>query len=228
MNSNSVIMVWKEPKTRRNYAVGEIRKTKEGFTFQYSYEINEAMKAGFELLLPFQELNKEYNSDALFPIFSTRLPDKKRPDIEEILKKYGISEYDSFELLKCGAKLPTDNLRFEKEIKEIDELDNFKFCLAGSRHYLGCEDRTCEKNNLIKYLQGENNEIRLVQENDNEFDNKAIKAEYNGNTIGYIPRYYTEVINTALNEDIDLHCYLLDVKLSRDCDNCIEVRMKIN
>lgn len=225
MNKNSVIMVWKEPKTRRHYAVGEIEKTKDGFTFQYTHEVIDALKKGFELLLPFPEIEKEYNSEVLFPVFSTRLPDKKRPDIEDILKKYGIKEYDPFELLKHGAKLPTDNLRFEKKITDISELDNFKFCLAGARHYLGCEDRTCEKNELIKSPRGE---ITLVQENDNEFDDKAIRAEYAGKIVGYIPRYYTKVINSALDKGIDIHCYLLDVKLCRDCDNCVEVKMKIN
>ena len=51
----------------------------------------------------------------LFAVFGARLPDKRRPEIKEILETYGMTEYDEFELLKrSGAKLPTDNYEFVK------------------------------------------------------------------------------------------------------------------
>ena len=54
-----------------------------------------------------------YRSEELFPAFSSRLPDRKRKDIDKILKKYNLDEYDTYELLKrSGAKLPIDNLQF--------------------------------------------------------------------------------------------------------------------
>ncbi|MBU3181659.1 hypothetical protein [Clostridium psychrophilum] len=44
----------------------------------------------------------------MFPAFSSRLPDKRRKDVKEILAKY-----DAFELLKkSGGKLPIDSLKF--------------------------------------------------------------------------------------------------------------------
>ena len=49
----------------------------------------------------------------LFPVFASRLPDRKREDIDKILQKYGLKEFDEYELLKkSGARLPIDNLEF--------------------------------------------------------------------------------------------------------------------
>ena len=51
--------------------------------------------------------------DILFPVFWSRLPDRKRRGIEKILEKYGLDEYDDYKLLKrSGARLPIDNLEF--------------------------------------------------------------------------------------------------------------------
>ena len=43
----------------------------------------------------------------LFPVFASCLPDRKRKDIDKILQKYGLKEFDEYELLKkSGARLP--------------------------------------------------------------------------------------------------------------------------
>ncbi|MCB2298617.1 hypothetical protein [Clostridium tagluense] len=53
----------------------------------------------------------------MFPAFSSRLPDKRRKDVKEILAKYKLEKYDSFELLKkSGGKLPIDCLEFIEPI----------------------------------------------------------------------------------------------------------------
>ena len=48
----------------------------------------------------FQDLNRVYKSEKLFPIFASRLPDRKRKDIKMILDKYDLEEYDEYMLLK--------------------------------------------------------------------------------------------------------------------------------
>ena len=58
-------------------------------------------------------MNAVYKYENLFPVFASRLPDRRRKDIKKILYKYGLLEYDSYELLRrSGAKLPTDHLQF--------------------------------------------------------------------------------------------------------------------
>jgi len=113
-----IYLIWKEPNTRRNYIVGQLSKNGQ-YEFSYGHEVKEAIDNGFELLIPFGDINKVYKSDMLFPAFSSRLPDKKRRGIEKILLKYELQEYDEFELLKrSGARLPIDSLEFIEPIPE--------------------------------------------------------------------------------------------------------------
>ena len=113
-------LVWKEPVTRRNYVVGQLTKNSQ-YEFSYGYEIKDAMEKGFELLISFEELEKVYKSDTLWPTFSSRLPDSKRRGIKEILAKYGLKEFDEYKLLKrSGARLPIDSLEFIDPIFKDD------------------------------------------------------------------------------------------------------------
>ncbi|KAK2322454.1 DNA-binding protein, partial [Clostridioides difficile] len=65
------------------------------YEFSYEYEIDEAIKAGFNALISFDDISKTYYSEDLFSPFASRLPDKKRKDINKILDKYDMSEYDT-------------------------------------------------------------------------------------------------------------------------------------
>lgn len=96
------------------FLIGVLSKYSSGkyeFKYCFSAEINKCI--GFNGIEAFPDFNKTYTSDRLFPVFSSRLPDKNRKDISKILKKYGLKEYDEFQLLvRSGGKLPIDNLEF--------------------------------------------------------------------------------------------------------------------
>ncbi len=116
MKKDLVYLVWTDVNTGKKYKVAMLYKENGKFYFKYILEnLQEAMSNGFELLIAFSQINATYENSQLFPVFSARLPDKKRPEIKEILVTYGMTEYDEFELLKrSGAKLPTDNYEFIK------------------------------------------------------------------------------------------------------------------
>ena len=106
---NSVCLLWKK------IFVGELVKD-NGYTFHYLPAHKYAESIGWTKLKPFPE-EREYHSETLFPVFSSRLPDKRRVDIQSILEEYGMTEHDEFELLKrSGAKLPIDNYEFQERI----------------------------------------------------------------------------------------------------------------
>lgn len=108
---NCLYLIWHNPLTKRKYIVGKLSKDK-GYSFEYCGEYVEAQQAGWNYIKSFPE-HKVYNSDTLFTAFSSRLPDRKRKDILSVLKKYGLSEYDGFELLKkSGGRLPIDSYEF--------------------------------------------------------------------------------------------------------------------
>lgn len=113
-------LIWKSEQTRKQYIIGQLTKNGQ-YEFQYSEEVQSAIADGFKPLLCFPDLNKVYKDDRLFAIFKSRLPDRKRKNIQEILGKYGLEEYDDYMLLKrSGARLPIDNLEFIDPILSLD------------------------------------------------------------------------------------------------------------
>ena len=116
MEKDLVYLVWTDVNTGKKYKVAMLYKENGKFYFKYILEnVKEAEKYGFNLLVAFRTLNATYENPQLFAVFSSRLPEETRPEIKEILRTYGMTEYDEFELLKrSGAKLPTDNYEFVK------------------------------------------------------------------------------------------------------------------
>lgn len=108
-------LIWKDPETRKNFTVGKLTRA-ETSQFQYYGEYKKAQECGWGKLNAFPE-EKIYESAVLFPVFSSRMPDPKRRDMEKILEKYGLAEYDAFELLKKnGGRLPIDTYEFIRPI----------------------------------------------------------------------------------------------------------------
>lgn len=223
-NIENLKVVWKETVkgTRRNYVIGKLTKdvtsTVPKFTFEYCYDIDKAIEEGFKLIIPFDDRCKAYTDTRLFPSFSSRVPDPKRKDIDRILAKYGLDEYDAFEILKASTgRLPIDNISFEKEIDENNE-----FYIQGCRHYLECEGNH-EKCPSIKVSVGDN--LNLEEEPQNEKDNNAIKITKNSECIGYVPRYHSEdILKMLKNKNYELK--VIEYNHEKNCQECIKVLLK--
>lgn len=221
-----IYLIWKEAKTRRQYIVGQLSKNGQ-FEFSYGFEVRDAIEKGFKPLISFEDIDRVYKSDILFPVFSSRLPDKKRKEIDKILLKYGMEEYEDYKLLKrSGARLPIDNLEFIDPI--LDRYDNnIKriFYLAGPRHYIGCEGQDCEK--AVELKKGE--ELNLVLDPENEYDDKAIKINNADNLhVGYVPRYYSMGITELFEEGWSYSCKVFDVQKDNNCNECVRVELVVN
>ena len=91
-------LIWKDPQTRQNFTIGKLGCGLK-YSFEYSEDVGKAEKNGWTKFEVFPE-EKVYESDILFPVFSSRLPDRKRRDIDKILEKYGLSDFNEFELLR--------------------------------------------------------------------------------------------------------------------------------
>lgn len=104
-------LTWGDPHSGKRFVVGKLTRA-EGFAFEYGGEYGEAEKYGWEKLEAFPE-EKRYESETLFPVFSSRLPDPRRRDMEKILEKYGLAQYDGYELLRRNkGRLPIDTYEF--------------------------------------------------------------------------------------------------------------------
>ena len=220
-NHNFLYLIWKDPKSRRNYTVGKLTKG-EKYTFEYCQEYKQALNAGWELLNAFP-YEKFYESDTLFAAFASRLPDPKRRGIGAILKKYGLDQYDGYELLKrSSGKLPIDTYEFIDPIFPDDETVKKEFYLMGLRHYMSCDGKDCSLRPDLKIGDA----LSLLPDKDNQYDQYAISVlSHNGTMLGYIPRYYSESVSLRLEKGMTYLCEIIELTTDSVCDNCIRVRL---
>lgn len=219
-----LFLIWKSGESGKQYIVGQLAKNSQ-YEFKYYEEVREAIEDGFSPLLCFPDLDKVYKNERLFPVFASRLPDKKRKDIQSILKKYGMEQYDEYMLLKqSGARLPIDALQFIDPILSTDESLTRIFLAAGVRHYLKCDGIDCEK--AIEITRGD--EVFLKRDLENEHDKYAVQLlNYSGKVFGYIPRYYSKSVSKLLEQGRRIECYIYHVEKNKNCNECIKVIMKI-
>lgn len=164
-------LIWKSEKSRKQYIVGQLTKNCQ-FEFKYCEEVQSAIDDGFVPLLCFPDINRLYKDEKLFPIFASRLPDKKRKDIHDILGKYGLKDYDEYMLLKrSGARLPIDSLEFIDPIFDMKEDTTRIFFMAGVRHYLKCSGNNCA--DAVEVTRGD--QVNLKREPDNAYDHNAVQ-----------------------------------------------------
>lgn len=223
-NREYIYLVWQDDKNRDFYVVGQLSKNGH-YEFEYMGEIDKAIENGFQLLIPFPE-RKKYKSNILFPVFSSRLPDRKRENINEILEKYNMTEYDPYLLLKnSGAKLPIDNLQFIDPIIKIGkERIVRKFYVSGIRYKNECYGKNCEQLEDIKI--GER--LQLELEKNNPKDSNAVKIIYNNSVIGYIPRYYSKKISDYISKSNNYICEIIELNKSNNCNECIKAKLILN
>lgn len=219
-----LFLVWKSGESGKQYIVGQLTKNAQ-YEFKYHEEIKEAIEDGFTPLLCFPDLDKVYQDKRLFPVFSSRLPDKKRKNIQSILEKYGIKQYDEYMLLKrSGARLPIDDLQFIDPVLNTEDNLTRIFFAAGVRHYLACDGIDCEKEMGI--TRGD--EVFLKRDLENKHDGYAVQLlDYSGKVFGYIPRYYSKSVSELLEQGRKIDCHIYNVDKSGNCNECIKVIMKV-
>ena len=220
--SNYLLLIWKDPETMRNYTVGKLTRG-DCFTFQYYGEAENAEEAGWKLLGAFPTY-QEYRSNTMFPVFSSRLPDKKRRDIQNILEKYGLMEYDEFELLRrSGARLPIDTYEFIDPISPDDKEVTREFYITGIRYHSACQGSDCGALPGVKV----GDMLLLEEEPENAYDPMAIRVLTQGNEIlGYVPRYYNKAILARLYDGMGYSCEITEVNANmRNCSECLKARL---
>jgi|GEM_PF-2869424 len=112
-----VLYLTKADRNGKKVLIGELAKSDNEYSFRYTPEKIDK-PAGFFKVPTFKEMDRTYKSDKLFLFFVSRLFDKGRPDLPQLLGKYGLSDYNEWELLKATrARLLTDGYELVESIQ---------------------------------------------------------------------------------------------------------------
>lgn len=213
-NINELLLIWKDPISRRRFVVGELKYNVSNQIYSFEYAEKEvleiAIKEGFTSYPKFNDLKKVYESNTLFGNIKSRLPNSKRPNYAEILARYGATKDNTeMELLQVTrGRLATDNFEFVMYVEYISGNPfNVSMDIAGARHK--------EFTSVARKLSiGES--VILLRDLENEFDEYAVMIMHKDNIcLGFVPRYISGEIRKMLDEEVE---YL--AKISKlDIDN---------
>jgi hypothetical protein len=106
-----LIVTWQHPDTRSISPVGRLDFDGTSYSFRY---IKHALSVpGFRPLLGFPDLNEEYGSDHLFPLFAQRAMDPRRPDYTRYVSRLGLEADTSpwEQIARSGGRREGDALQ---------------------------------------------------------------------------------------------------------------------
>ena len=220
-------LIWKEPKERRRFIIGQLIYNNNKYMFKYiNPELNDAKKSGLDFFPGFSDIDKEYVSDnVLFPNIESRLPNTSRPEYLEILNLYDLDiDSSKIEILeKTKGRLVTDNFEFVP----VFDKNKIEFEVAGTRH----SDDIKEYKNIFEV----NDDLILESEPDNKYDKYAIKiiCKKKGHNffLGYVPRYYSKELSQMLDKNVEYSAkikYLNFESKLRDDDITADVKLIFN
>ena len=141
MNKRTLFLAWQANKPSRAwFPVGRLDADVERSLYRFRY-IGGAKRAqeevGFPLLIEFPDLNGDYQSAELFPLFQNRVMNRARPDFTDYLHSLDLTEEaDPIEILSTnGGHRVTDSYEVFPKI-EKDDTGSFscRFFLRGWRH----------------------------------------------------------------------------------------------
>ena len=139
---NTLYIAWQDHHSRNWFPVGRlVRHKSKPAEYEFAYvhgAIQAKQTAGFLMIPGFPKLDRLYRAPTIFPAFSNRVMNLKRPDRPEYLSQLGIdiNNWDEVtELSVSGGRVHSDSFEAFPEITP-DEVGHFatRFTLHGLRH----------------------------------------------------------------------------------------------
>ncbi len=199
MSTRTLYLAWQDKKPSRAwFPIGRLDADVEGSSYRFRY-IGGAERArneaGFSLLIEFPELNQDYQSSALFPLFQNRVMNSARPDFADYLHRLQLpEEADPIEILSTnGGQRVTDAYEVFPMI-EKDDSGSFscRFFLHGWRHI-----HKAAKDRIDCLDKGE--ELYVIPELTNPATGIALQIQTKDYCmIGWTPRYLVNDLFSAI------------------------------
>ncbi len=193
---NTLFVAMQDRTSRRWAPVARLTRSNGQYRFVYTRGCRKVPR--FEAFGRLTDLNAEYVSDTLFPLFANRVLAKVRPEyrrymqwlglnqedhdaIDELGRTGGVRATDGLELIPCPE--PTDDQRYE-----------ILFFARGWRHL------PPECRGSIEQLQA-GQRLFLMQDVQNDRDTMALMMRTGEpiRLVGYVPRYYANDVVRLLD-----------------------------
>ncbi|MEM7674999.1 MAG: DNA-binding protein [Myxococcota bacterium] len=190
-NGPVLFLAWQDAASRRWYPIG--RLSCEGGIYRYVYVAGftrAASEAGLAPPIGFPDIDREYRSDRLFPLFANRVMSSSRSDYGDYLARLNIADGPTapLEILaRQRGSRPTDPFEvFLWPLTVTEEGPRFRatFFVHGLRH----GPRTAQAR-AAELLPGD--PLLPMPDWCNSFDPHAIALRtVDKHIIGFVPRYY--------------------------------------
>lgn len=201
MSTRTLFLAWQDKKPSKAwFPVGRLDADVERSLYRFRY-IGGAKRAqeevGFPLLIEFPDLNEDYQSAELFPLFQNRVMNRARPDFTDYLHRLDLTEEaDPIEILSTnGGHRVTDAYEVFPKI-EKDDTGSFscRFFLHGWRHI-----NEATKDRIDRLAHGE--ELYVTLELTNPATGLAVQMQTTDyHMIGWAPRYLVADLVAAMAE----------------------------
>lgn len=201
MSERTLFLAWQDKaRSRRWFPIGRLDADIERpqYRFRYIVGAEQAKEtAGFPLLIEFPELEEDYRSPELFPVFRNRVMNRKRPDFADYLRSLDLPPTaDSIEILSAnGGSRMTDTYEvFPKLVKRADGSFTCRFFLHGWRHV-----NASAQERIDQLAKGE--ELYVTLELTNPVSTMAVQIQTTDNhMVGWAPRYLVADLVQAMAE----------------------------
>lgn len=201
MNQRTLFMAWQDTAHSRLWfpvARLDADVAKPSYRFRYIRGAERARReAGFPLLMEFPEIERDYRSSQLFPVFRNRVLNSRRPEREQHLRGMDLNpDADPIEILATsGGRRVTDAYEvFPKLAKGPDGSFSCRFFLHGWRHV---NQRSQERLEALE--AGE--KLYVTLELTNPRDRVAVQIQTTDYyVIGWAPRYLVGDLVAAMAE----------------------------
>jgi hypothetical protein len=198
--TNRLIVQWRNDVDPAIYRIGLLTRDA---TYRFEYLGAAADAPGFRPLPPFPRLGSVYESERLFPFFSARVLDDRRPDYGDFLRALGLEPPgDIFAALgRSGGRRKGDFISLvEEPLVAPSGWTEHVFLVHGVRHVAKPDARDRA---LARLRTGDR--LKLLPEPMNPVNDKAlVVADSADSTLGWVPDGLLPYVTRLLPAEPDL------------------------
>lgn len=193
-----VFLAWQDAVSRAWYPIGRLELRSGRYRFVYIRGFERAQReAGLVPLIGFPEVDRVYESDALFPLFANRLMSREREDYDTYLERLALPDETGplAILARSAGRRTTDSLEvFAHPLVEDGAQPRFHldFFVHGLRHMPAAAE--------VRALELEaGSPLFLMLDPQNVEDPRAVGIRSEDRVLlGYLPRYFCADVSDLL------------------------------